>query len=68
MSASIRRPWRDAHPSIRCRATVRLRDGSTAQCGRAHDRRYSGNPHWRMFCAQHQEMHFTGKHVETWRD
>lgn len=32
-----RRPWRDAHPSIRCQATVRLRDESWAQCGRAQD-------------------------------
>jgi len=52
--------FRDAHPSRRCQARIRLRDGSLAQCGRARDEGYRGNPHWRLFCHQHQEMVFNG--------
>jgi hypothetical protein len=52
--------FRDADQSRRCQATIRLSDGSLAQCGRAYDEGYRGNPEWRMFCHQHQKMVFKG--------
>lgn len=42
-----KRRWTDAPPAERCAATVTLRDGTTAQCGR---RKVEGDER----CWQHQ--------------
>ena len=50
--------FRDAHPMFRCRATIRLKDGTRAQCGR----RYNDGTRTRadggaMLCLQHFRMY-----------
>jgi len=53
--------FRDAHPMFRCRATIRLKDGTLAQCGR----RYSEGTRSRadngaMLCLQHFKIYLRG--------
>ena len=49
----MKRLWLDAHPSERCAAVIRLKDGTAADCGRRRisRRRMSGDT---RFCWQHQ--------------
>jgi len=63
-----KRGWRDAHPFFRCGATVRLKDGTTAQCGRAYNEDFRRNAQVGRYCTQHGAMKLAGKAVEPWRD
>lgn len=62
------RVFRDAPPHLRCRATVTLRDKSTAQCGRYFVREYASNLAVNEFlCEQHANMKLLGKPLRIWR-
>jgi hypothetical protein len=59
-----RRPFRDADSWRRCRATITLKDKSTAQCGRGINWDYTGA--LSHLCTQHAEMIWRGKPVKRW--
>lgn len=63
----MKRRFVDAPAPLRCRATVTLRDKTTAQCGRYGLREYAANPHVnRLLCEQHATMLLSGKPVTIW--
>ena len=58
------RVFRDAPPWARCKAAIRLKDGSGAQCGRWENEGARGNISGGSgFCTQHFNMFFEGKPV-----
>lgn len=59
-----KRVFRDAPAWARCEASIRLSDGSEAQCGRWQNDDYVRNPRSRgIFCTQHGDMFFAGRLV-----
>jgi hypothetical protein len=57
-----KRVFRDAPQSLRCRAVVRLKDGTTAQCGRYGLLEYQANPAVNeRLCEQHAKMKLRGR-------
>lgn len=64
-----KRRFVDAPMWSRCRATVTLRDKTTAQCGRYGVREYMANPHVNdLLCEQHANMKLCGKPIQRWKD
>jgi hypothetical protein len=58
----MKRAFRDAPPHFRCKAAIRLRDGSWAQCGRwfSEGTRERGD-NGAHLCSQHFEMFINDK-------
>jgi hypothetical protein len=62
-----KRVFVDAPDWLRCRATVTLRDKTTAQCGRCYSREYARNVAVNdHLCTQHAEMKLAGKTIRHW--
>ena len=65
----MKRPWRDAPQWVRCKAAIRLADGSYAQCGRwrnpGTEKRRDNTAN---LCTQHFNMAMDGKPVREFLD